>query len=134
MQTTTIFNTDMNPSRSRNISSNCSGRSIVIHDGNTNRISTYGFCDRDRSKYLTLRAVEILAKSLKDWRRRKGAPLKSIALELNVSEAAVSDWENAKRFPTGRHLEDLSNHTGIPVRCLFCAEYDDCDRRSTLRG
>ena len=75
-----------------------------------------------------MKCSTVLATRLRKWRRAKGYPLKSVAYGVGVSEAAVSDWENGKRFPTGKHLDALAEHTGIPARCLLCANADKCKK------
>lgn len=67
-------------------------------------------------------ASETLACRLKLWRSEKNVQIKEVALALNVSDAAVSEWEHAKRFPSGAHIDQLSEYTGIPRSCLLCAD------------
>ena len=61
------------------------------------------------------RLVAAFAGRLRHWRRTRRIPLKQMAGELGVSTAIVSAWENATRFPTLEHLEQISGYTGIPA-------------------
>lgn len=49
-----------------------------------------------------------------------------MALDLNVSIAIVSAWENGTRFPSVAHLEQLSAYLGIPVCHLLYQGEGDC--------
>jgi transcriptional regulator with XRE-family HTH domain len=75
-----------------------------------------------------MNAARIFAKRLRECRQGRGEPLKAMALALGVSEATVSAWERGTRFPSGLHLDAIAGYTGVPIRCLFCAEASDCER------
>lgn len=52
----------------------------------------------------------IFAANLRQWRRAKGYPIKKCAVELGVAKSTWSQWENAKRFPDHRALQDLASY------------------------
>jgi len=62
----------------------------------------------------------------KNWRRKNRLPLKQVAADLGLSVNTIDLWETGKRFPTGRHLEMLTEYTGVPPCRLFCAMADKC--------
>jgi transcriptional regulator with XRE-family HTH domain len=64
--------------------------------------------------------------AFKNWRRENNLPLKQIAADLGLSINAINLWETGKRFPTGHHLELLSEYTGVPPCRLFCVMADRC--------
>ena len=73
-----------------------------------------------------MRATDILAKRLRQWREDNGVLVKQVALEIGVTDSAVSQWESGRRFPSGDHLDRLSELTGLPICRLFCPSGDDC--------
>jgi transcriptional regulator with XRE-family HTH domain len=66
------------------------------------------------------------ATAFKNWRRKNKIPLKQVAADLGVSVNTVSLWELGKRFPSKRHLEMLTDYTGLPPCKLFCVMADKC--------
>ena len=64
--------------------------------------------------------------AFRDWRRKKGLPLKTIATDLGLSISTVSSWESGKAFPTGANFERLVEYTGLPPCKLFCVMADRC--------
>jgi hypothetical protein len=66
------------------------------------------------------------ARAFRDWRRRNGLPLKTVARDLGLSISTVSSWESGCSFPTGSHFERLVEYTGLPPCKLFCVMADKC--------
>jgi ribosome-binding protein aMBF1 (putative translation factor) len=66
------------------------------------------------------------ARAFRDWRRRNGLPLKTVARDLGLSISTVSSWESGRSFPTGSHFERLVAYTGLPPCKLFCVMADRC--------
>jgi transcriptional regulator with XRE-family HTH domain len=64
------------------------------------------------------KSTSVLGARLRDWRSRKGYPLKRVAHDLGVSVSVVSQWERGERFPSADNLEALGDYTGIPL-CAF---------------
>ena len=50
---------------------------------------------------------------VKELRLKKGIQQKELAISLNVSQAAVSDWENGKKNPKGQNLKKLADFFGV---------------------
>lgn len=48
--------------------------------------------------------------------------LAAVASACGVSAATVSNWESGRRFPSGRHLDDLVRVTRLPASCLFARD------------
>ena len=46
---------------------------------------------------------------VRELRNKKGIQQKELALEIGVSNAAVSDWEHGKKDPTGDRLRKLAD-------------------------
>jgi len=81
--------------------------------------------------------AKLLGEKLRAWRRRKKLPLKAVAGELGVSVSVISEWERGIRFPSSRHLDALSEYTGIPACFLFCPHeipIENCPVCPELRG
>ena len=68
----------------------------------------------------------LIGRRLRDWRGRKGWPLKHVAFELRVSVPTVSDWERGTRFPSGEHLLNLAKLYDTQVCRLLCAGRKAC--------
>ena len=77
---------------------------------------------------------ELLGRHLRHWRTARKATMRLVAEAVGVSEATVSGWETAKRFPSGAHLDAISRHTGIPLRCLFCPDTEGCAKYTAYRA
>ena len=77
--------------------------------------------------------TEIFAGNLKAWRQNAGIPLKAVSKEMGVSIATVSDWERGARFPTGEHLNRISEYTGIPLCAFFHNGERDCRYQNALK-
>ena len=60
------------------------------------------------------------------WRKERGLPLKSVAHDLKLSVAIVSQWENGLRFPSLQNLLRLATYTGIAPCCLLFDGKEDC--------
>ena len=79
---------------------------------------------------VTLRSGEtaqmLFARNLAEWRSENDLLLKQVAPEFGVSITTLHDWENGKRFPTGKHLDAISRYTGVPVCRLFCPSPEQC--------
>jgi len=71
-------------------------------------------------------AREALAHHLHAWRDENNVPLKALATELGVSISTVSAWEHGKRFPSGDHLDRLSEFTEMPVCALLYHGTEGC--------
>ncbi len=67
-----------------------------------------------------------LAQTLRDWRARKGWPLKKVAAEFGVTEATWSRWESGDRFPGHEVIQALSGYVQIPVCRFFCVVETRC--------
>jgi transcriptional regulator with XRE-family HTH domain len=50
---------------------------------------------------------------VRELRKKAGIQQKELALEIGVSNASVSDWENGKKDPTGERLEKLADFFGV---------------------
>ena len=72
------------------------------------------------------------ADAFRNWRRKKGIPLKQIAVELGFSIATVSKWERGERFPNGQNLEMLAEYTEQPPCHLLCAYARRCRNHGCL--
>lgn len=56
---------------------------------------------------------------VRELRKKKGIQQKELALEIGVSNAAVSDWENGKKDPTGERLRKLSEYFGVDQQFIL---------------
>ena len=56
---------------------------------------------------------------VRELRKKKGIQQKELALEIGVSNAAVSDWENGKKDPTGERLRKLSEYFGVDEQFIL---------------
>lgn len=72
------------------------------------------------------RIDEIFAHRLRAWRKERGFPLKHVSSELGVSVSTLSQWENARRFPTVPNLERLADYMGLHVCCLLYDGNGEC--------
>ena len=50
---------------------------------------------------------------VRELRMKKGIPAKQLALEIGVSNATVSDWENGRKKPTGDRLKRLAEYFDV---------------------
>jgi DNA-binding transcriptional regulator YiaG len=68
----------------------------------------------------------LIGRRLKAYRASRKWPLKRVAFQLSVTEAAVSDWEHGTRFPSGGNLILLSRLFGVSPCQLICAGPEFC--------
>lgn len=59
--------------------------------------------------------VVAFGRRLRQWRRENSKSLKQVALDLGVSVAIVSEWENCHRFPAVKTFQALVEYTGVPA-------------------
>jgi len=71
--------------------------------------------------------TDVLARTLRNWRKRNGLKIKAAADELGVSPATWGHWETGARFPAAKHLSLLSLYLGIPTCQLICSLGRGCD-------
>jgi len=79
-----------------------------------------------KTKCKTGKSPNYLARVLRQWRARKGWPLKKVAVEFGVTEATWSRWESGDRFPEHDLIHLLSDFVQIPVCRFFCAVETRC--------
>ncbi|MBT7847450.1 MAG: helix-turn-helix transcriptional regulator [Lentisphaerae bacterium] len=72
------------------------------------------------------KTAELLATNLRLWRMRQGLLQKQLAPELHVGISALSAWEKGDRFPLPTNLDLLAKRLGVPVKCLFCKDFENC--------
>ncbi len=70
-------------------------------------------------KHMRQSVGKVLGMRLREWRLRKGFPLKFVARELGVSMSIVSEWEHAHRFPSVLNLEAIAILLDTHVCCLL---------------
>ena len=56
---------------------------------------------------------------VRELRKKRGIQQKELALEIGVSNAAVSDWENGKKDPTGERLHKLADYFGVDEQFIL---------------
>lgn len=56
---------------------------------------------------------------VRELRKKKGIQQKELALEIGVSNAAVSDWENGKKDPTGERLRKLAEYFSVDEQFIL---------------
>ena len=70
--------------------------------------------------------------AFKNWRQKNNLLLKKVAADLGLSLSTINLWEQGKRFPTGPHLQKLTEYTGMPPCRLFCVAADKCVPKECL--
>ena len=63
--------------------------------------------------------INNLRKNIKQLRAGKGWTQAELAKELNVSEDAVSKWENGKNMPSLEDVVHLSKIFDVPIESLL---------------
>ncbi|NPV74542.1 MAG: helix-turn-helix domain-containing protein, partial [Pelotomaculum sp.] len=68
---------------------------------------------------------QLFAKRLRELRKSKGLTQKELGRRLNVTEAAVGMWEQARRLPDPEVLSRLAGILGVSVDCLLGNPHPD---------
>ena len=63
--------------------------------------------------------MKIFADRLKDLRNEKGLSLKQLAKELDISDAAISRWENQLRVPNIIELKKIAEFFNVSADYLL---------------
>ena len=66
--------------------------------------------------------MEIFAKRLKELREENKLSLKELAKKINVSDVAISRWENMQRIPTIETLYNIAKYFGVTSDYLIGLE------------
>jgi len=64
-------------------------------------------------------ARKLFAANLRQWRKRRGYPLKRVASDLGIAISTLSQWETGDRFPPDHSLDALAAYMQIAVCQLF---------------
>jgi len=67
-----------------------------------------------RYRVRVIRVQDALAGNLRAWRRANGYTHQQVADALGVSQVAVTNWANGKRFPRPALLVALARLMGVP--------------------
>ena len=66
--------------------------------------------------------MKIFAERLKELRTDKGLSMKQLAKELNITDAAISNWENNINEPKITYLKDIAIYFGVSTDYLLGLE------------
>lgn len=61
----------------------------------------------------------VFASNLRRIIREKGIRSKDLASQLHVSQAIVTQWRNADRFPSPENMDRIAAHLQVPFAELF---------------
>ena len=63
--------------------------------------------------------MRITAERIKTLRNEKGIGQNFLAAELEVSNASISYWENAKQEPSAQAIYKMAKYFGVPADYLL---------------
>lgn len=66
--------------------------------------------------------------NLRHFREKKGLTQRQFAQMMNVSQPAVNDWENNKKYPCMDRLYDAARVLGVSVEDLLKNHENSVDR------
>lgn len=68
-------------------------------------------------------------KFISELRKEKGLTQIELAEKINVSDKAISRWENGKNYPDIEILEDLGTELGVSIsELLSCKKFENVDK------
>jgi ribosome-binding protein aMBF1 (putative translation factor) len=73
--------------------------------------------------------ARIFSRNLRDWRRRRGDKLSTVADGLGLSVSIICEWEHCHRFPSAENLQKLADYMGLPAWELIRASGHDASSR-----
>ena len=71
-----------------------------------------------------------IGKFIAERRKQAGLTQLQLAEKLNITDRAVSKWENGKAMPDSALMLDLCDILGINVNELLCGEVSDQEQRN----
>lgn len=69
-----------------------------------------------------MRCVVFLMNRVKELRESIGISQKELAIEMNVAQPTVSEWEKQKKDPSGERLAKLAKFFGVSERVVKAIE------------
>lgn len=66
--------------------------------------------------------MSIFAQRLRELRQEKGLSMKQLAKELNITDAAVSNWENEINEPKISYLKAIAQYFNVSADYLLGLE------------
>ncbi|MGN0961354.1 MAG: helix-turn-helix domain-containing protein [Christensenellales bacterium] len=66
--------------------------------------------------------MKVFAERLRELRQENNLSLKKLAKELNVSDVAISRWENETRIPNIENLVTIAKYFGVSTDYLVGLE------------